>query len=144
VALNVLLHPNATGSSYYRLLSLEVQRIWRDQTDQPIRRIVGDRAVAVGTAFYSGDQPVVNPHDTASDDSARRFSPLNLQTQDVRRQGVVAVCMGNVSECARLNHVLPSPDRLQEVTLARRYLGWSGKPAVFSIIALPPVAVSED
>lgn len=144
VALNVYLHPNATGSSYYRLLSIEVQRIWRDQTDRPIRRVVGDRVAAVGTAFYSGDHPVVNPHDTASGDSMRRFSPLNLETQDVRRQGVVAVCMGNVSECAWLRHILPSADRLQEVTLARRFLGWSGKPAVFSIIALPPIPVSGD
>jgi hypothetical protein len=144
VALNVHLHPNATGSSYYRLLSMEVQRIWRDQTDRPIRRVVGDRGAAVGTAFYSADHPVVNPHDTASNDSTRRFSPLNVETQDVRRQGVVAVCMGNVSECARLEQILPSPVRLQEVTLARRFLGWSGKPAVFSIIALPPIPVSED
>ena len=142
VALNVFLHPNATGSSYYRLLSTEVQRIWRDETDRPIRLVVGDRGAAVGTAFYSGDRPVVNPHDTASDDPMRRFSQFNLGIDDVRRQGVVAVCRGNISECAWLRRILPSPGRIQEVTLARRFLGWSGKPAIFSIIALPPIPAS--
>jgi hypothetical protein len=138
VALNVFLNPNATGASYYRLLSTEVQRIWRDETDRPIRLVVGHRGAAVGTAFYSADHPVVNPRDTATDDTSRRSSLFNLDSDTVRRQGVAAVCMGNVSDCAWLRHLLPSPGRLQEVTLTRRFLGWSGKPAVFSIIALPP------
>jgi hypothetical protein len=72
----------------------------------------------------------------------RRFSQFSLESDAVRRQGVVAVCMGNISECAWLRRILPSPDRLQEVTLARRFLGWSGKPAIFSIIALPPIPAS--
>ncbi|MDI1266491.1 MAG: glycosyltransferase family 39 protein [bacterium] len=142
VALNVFLHPNATGSSYYRLLSTEVQRIWRKETDRPIRWVIGDRGAAVGAAFYSGDRPVVNPRDTASDDPMRRSSPFNPDNDVVRRQGVVAVCMGNNSECAWLGRILPSAGRLQEVTLARRFLGWSGKPAIFSVIALPPVPAS--
>lgn len=142
VALNVFLNPNATGASYYRLLSTEVHRIWRDETDRPIRLVVGHRGAAIGTAFYSADHPAVNPRDTASDDPLRRSSLFSLDSDIVRRQGVAAVCMGNVSECAWLGRLLPLPGRIKEVTLARRFLGWSGKPAVFSIIALPPAPAS--
>lgn len=90
-----------------------------------------DFAFAIAVIFSAGLSPetrnvVVNPRDKASDDPLRRSSLFSRDSDIVRRQGVAAVCMGNVSECAWLGRLLPSPGRIQEVTLARRFLGWSG------------------
>jgi hypothetical protein len=140
VALNVFLHPNGNGSSYYKLLSTAAQKVWQDKTDRPLMFVVGDRGLAVGIAFYSPDHPIVNPFDTISKRSTEVFPRISRNTEEVRRSGAIAVCRGSASECAWLAQVVPSetPERFQEMTLSRQFLGWPGNAAKFTLVFLAP------
>jgi 4-amino-4-deoxy-L-arabinose transferase-like glycosyltransferase len=141
VALNVFLnHSNATHSPYYRLLSAAAQQIWRSATDQPLRLVVGDQDCATGIAFYSTDHPDVNPRSPMAEQAIGRLPMIITDSEKIRHSGMIVVCKGTASECGWLRSVSPlaSQGQLQEVTLMRSFLGWSGKPATFSIVAVPP------
>jgi 4-amino-4-deoxy-L-arabinose transferase-like glycosyltransferase len=136
VALNAFLNPNANGAAYYQLLSTAAQQLWRAQTEQPLRLVVGDRRLADGIAFYASDHVVVNPLDPASNSATP-----NLDIERVRRNGAIAVCRGTAPECAWLAPLVStSPELVREIVLSRRFLGWSGRPATFSVIVVPPVS----
>jgi hypothetical protein len=143
IALDVFLNANGNISSpHSRLLSAVAQRVWRSETEKPLTLIIGDRASAIGIAFYSPDHPIVNPRDSMSDQFGK-IPRLNLNSEDIQRSGLIAVCKATVSQCTELLHALApsvSPGRVEEVTLARRFLLWTGRPLTYVIIAVPPVS----
>jgi hypothetical protein len=135
VALNAFVNPNANGAAYYHLLSTAAQQLWRAQTEQPLRLVVGDRRLADGIAFYAPDHVVVNPLEPANSAAS------GLDIERVRRSGAIAVCRGTASECAWLAPLVSaSPELAREIVLSRRFLGQSGRPATFSVIVVPPVS----
>jgi Dolichyl-phosphate-mannose-protein mannosyltransferase len=128
---------------YSRLLSAAAQGIWRGETDKPLKLVVGDPTPAMGIAFYSPDHPIVNPRDSMSDRWAGKIPPIDTDSEKIRRSGAIAVCVGTAWECAPfLRELLPTASlgQLQEVMLTRRFLSWSGKPAAFTIVAIPPTS----
>jgi hypothetical protein len=140
----VFLNSASGGNSslHYRLLSAAAMQIWRGETGRPLKLVMGTRSPAIGIAFYSPDHPVVNPRDTASDRSIGRIPDINVDPEEIRRSGMLAVCGGTASQCTWLRRLLPpsaSAAPLHEITLVRRLLWWS-RPATFVIVAVPPVS----
>jgi hypothetical protein len=132
---------NANSSSYYRLLSAAAQHIWRSETDKPLKVVVGESRPAIGIAVYSPDHPDVNPLYPMSVQPTGAIASIDVNSEKIRRSGMITVCRGTVSECGSFMRTFsPSaiPERLQEVTLSRRFLGWTGAPQTFTIGVIPP------
>ncbi len=52
----IRLHPIGAAIPY-RGFAMEVQRVWRENTDAPLKIVIGPRQFSFATAFYSGDEP---------------------------------------------------------------------------------------
>lgn len=126
-----------------RELAEAATRIWHDKTSAPLR-IVGGTISAPGIptpfgdpyadliAFYSSDQP------SEFIDYSLAHAPWITRPR-LARDGLLTVCPAANPDCveAAMAAVGPHSSRVT-VTLSRRFLFWSGRPATFILMINPP------
>jgi 4-amino-4-deoxy-L-arabinose transferase-like glycosyltransferase len=130
IAIANYLHDVGKSATDYRLLAKEIERNWREVTDQPLRLVGGDYI----TAFYLSDRP-----------STVLFSSLWrtpwADEARIKREGIAIYCNTKSRPCMdRLEGFAgraPESRRI-EVTIARRYLGMEGSPIDFTIVPVVP------
>jgi hypothetical protein len=120
-------------ASQYRLVAQAVEQAWRGATDKPLRIVGGNRPVVDGSNFYFADPPatfvVTEPMRTPWVDEAR-----------IARDGIAIVCPDAESGCVKelYGHVARYGGKIEDVTLARRFLGIDGTPVEYRIAIIPP------
>ena len=122
--------PAAAHSS---LLALPVEQLWRQTSNRPLRLFSGPDDFNYGVAFDLPSRPLtVNALDG--------IAPPGLD-QRIAREGIVLVCPARSSSCVNTANARaargPASKRL-ELEVARRFLGFTGQPARYLIIAIPP------
>jgi hypothetical protein len=135
VALGVHLSGVPEHGSDYRAVAAAVERVWRAQTDKPLR-IVGSNTFVNGIVFYFKDQPstfdIDNPKQTpwVSDDR-------------IRREGAALVCPETEVFCMRAlggfaAHYPVVAD--EDAVVSRRFFGLATPLERYEIIVIPPDA----
>jgi hypothetical protein len=133
VALGVHLSGVPEHGSDYRAVAAAVERVWRAQTDRPLR-IVGSNTFVNGIVFYFKDQPstfdIDNPKQTpwVSDDR-------------IRREGAALVCPETEVFCMRAlggfaAHYPVVAD--EDAVVSRRFFGFATPLERYEIIVIPP------
>jgi hypothetical protein len=127
--------------SHGRMLSVSAQRIWKEQTHEPLRLVVGARGPAIGISLYSPDHPEVNPRMTSQRWNGA-FPPILVDATEVMQKGFLFVCDLEATVCSAwlaslLPANIPSPT-LREVTLARHFMGLTSRSQTYFIAAIPP------
>ena len=121
-------------------LAGQVEKLWRQTTDRPLRIVGGDFGIANMTAFYLPGQP--SPFPVLEPETAPWVTP-----ERIARDGAAMVCnlYPDQHDCTivlkramdkAIDHN-PPPRRL-ELTISRKYLGIPGKPERYLIMAAPP------
>ena len=121
-------------SGYYQPLAAVVDRIWRDATAQPLQFVGGDGELAYGTAFYLARPATVFP------DGNRQLAPW-VDPSELALAGIVMVCPASEEQCIeRSKGYAGNFPRfgVDEVTIAKRYLGIEGPRRNFVIVTVPP------
>ena len=134
IALIIHREGSAGISGYSQPLAAVVERTWRDATPQPLRFIGGDGELAYGTAFYLARPATVFP------DNNRQLAPW-VDASELALAGIVLVCPASEEHCiARSKGYAGNFPRfgVDEVTLAKRYLGVEGPRRNFVIVTVPP------
>ena len=120
-------------ANYARLVMQAAEREWRQVTDKPLKLIAGPFGLVSSAAFYGTDRP-----STYAD-----FSPyLSSWVDDARiaREGLaVIVATESVYFDMANKYIAAAPvARRTEVTLERRWLGFTSAPRKFVIAIVPP------
>lgn len=124
-------HLRGTGyhgnAGQQRLLAKEIEKNWRNMTDQPLR-LVGGNPIP---AFYidrSSSVDILKPERTPWADEAR-----------IKRDGIAIICgdQACIDTATAYARVAPESRRI-EVTVARRYLGLGDVPTDYTLILIAP------
>jgi 4-amino-4-deoxy-L-arabinose transferase-like glycosyltransferase len=122
------------SQAHARLLAPEIARVWRETTDRPLLLVGGDSNLAYGAAFYLREKPSVfaalSPKESPWVDDAR-----------VAREGIAAICRVQDQSCIRAMNALAArapAGRRSEIDVSRNFLGMSGRPERYLIVAMPP------
>jgi 4-amino-4-deoxy-L-arabinose transferase-like glycosyltransferase len=132
-ALGVHLNGVPEHASDYRAVAAAVERVWRAQTDKPLR-IIGSNTFVNGIVFYFKDQPstfdIDNPKQTpwVSDDR-------------IRREGAALVCPETEAFCMLAlggfaAHFPVVAD--EDAVVSRRFFGFATPPERYEIVVIPP------
>jgi 4-amino-4-deoxy-L-arabinose transferase-like glycosyltransferase len=120
-------------ASHYRLIAQAVEQAWRAQTNEPLRIVGGNRPVVDGSNFYFTGRPatfvVTEPARTPWVDQAR-----------IEREGIAIVCPESEAPCVREMNALAARHgaKVDEVTIARSFLGTTDTPVQYRIAIIPP------
>jgi 4-amino-4-deoxy-L-arabinose transferase-like glycosyltransferase len=122
-------------AAYARLVAVEAERIWKDETAQPLRLIAGPFTLVSTAAFYPADRP------STFADFSPYLSPWATEAR-IARDGMVIICPARDENCIRkmkewLSRAHTEPTN---VDVARRWLGFESLPARFMIGVVPPRA----
>jgi hypothetical protein len=132
----MLIHRNGLSNfaDHYSLVADAVARTWRQTTGRPLRLVGSYDNLVDGVVFYLPDRPstyeVVKPERTPWVDEAR-----------IARDGIALVCPMSIKLCvdAVMKRAGSNPDaKRSEVELSRTYLGVTGPPERYLIVAIPP------
>jgi hypothetical protein len=107
------------------LLAPEVEKVWRQATDKPLRIVAGDLAYQI--AFYAKDRPDAFP------DFNRTLAPW-IDDARIRREGMAVVCRAAAERCLRSVAATGGAS----VTVERTYAGFGGTPGRYRILVQPP------
>ncbi|CCD86728.1 conserved membrane protein of unknown function [Bradyrhizobium sp. ORS 285] len=128
--------PLNEGRNFYQPAVTELDRLWRNATDSPLRAVGGDDGLAFAAAFYGADHPqydmgLVHP---------RELMPAG----DVRRpEGWAALCYdGDISCVAGMEAAAARTGHSVRVdfTLRTNLFGWQGASQGFVALIVPPEA----
>jgi len=132
----VIIHREGLAGTpgYYQPLAAVVERMWREATPQPLRFIGGDGELAYGTAFYLAKPATVFP------DGNRQLAPW-VEPSELALAGIVFVCPAEEERCvASAKGYAGNFPRfgVDEIAVAKRYLGIEGPRRTFVIVTVPP------
>jgi 4-amino-4-deoxy-L-arabinose transferase-like glycosyltransferase len=133
-AVALMSYAHAAGDPTRRnaALAREIDSIWRQATDKPMRLIGGQDEIVATLSFYLADRPVPLEH----------LHPQAISAGDRVRsvdEGTMFVCFATDKEC--LGDIAPfaRPGILRrEVTLSSSFLGLEGPPVRYLLMAVPP------
>jgi 4-amino-4-deoxy-L-arabinose transferase-like glycosyltransferase len=123
-------------AAHYRLVAQAADKVWRETTPDKLRLVGSYNNLLYGTVFYFADRPsayeIVSPDVTPWVNDAR-----------LARDGILLYCP--VAELLCMNALAPRTTdareaRRVEVEISRRFLGLSGRPTRYAIVAVPPAA----
>jgi hypothetical protein len=132
-ALGVHLNSVPEHASDYRAVAAAVERVWRAQTDKPLR-IIGSNTFVNGIVFYFKDQPstfdIDNPKQTPW-----------VSDERIRREGAALVCPETEAFCMLAlggfaAHFPVVAD--EDAVVSRRFFGIATPPERYEIIVIPP------
>ncbi len=109
-----------------QLLATQVERIWFDQTGQPLRFVGGDADIAYSVAAYAYDRPRVLPGMPPPDAAL------------LKRSGMVLLCFAEDTTCVTVSRAHNPGGGVMTTEIWRRYWGIVGKPQRYSIVIVPP------
>ncbi len=118
---------------YYAVTAKAVDRAWRAATTQPLRYVGGEWDLVYGAAFYL-------PAATAFPDFNRELAPW-IDEAAVARDGIALVCKAEDQSCVQRIRAYAANQtffRVDEVTLANRFLGSDSVAKRFLIVIVPP------
>jgi 4-amino-4-deoxy-L-arabinose transferase-like glycosyltransferase len=120
-------------AAYARLLMEATEREWHKDTDKPLKLIGGPFALVSTAAFYGKDRPSTYPQ------FSRYLAPW-VDDNRIARDGMAIMC-SDWALCLQYMDAVAARyggGRRAEVTLARRWLWFSGPPARFFMTLIPP------
>ena len=118
------------ASNHYRLVTAEIEKLWRAHTAQRLAFVGGERQIAVAVSFYSADHPQFI-QDTDDISPAGPFPERNT----------ALVCSADKAPCVRLIDAwkaeIPTTRR-EEIEVRPSFLGIEGIPGRYVILVAPP------
>jgi 4-amino-4-deoxy-L-arabinose transferase-like glycosyltransferase len=123
-------------AAHYRLVAQAAEKVWREATPDKLRLVGSYNNLLYGTVFYFADRPsayeIVSPDVTPWADDAR-----------ITRDGILIYCP--VAEMLCMDALAARTTGLREtrrieVEISRSFLGLSGAPVRYAIVAIPPAA----
>jgi hypothetical protein len=136
----------AHQANYPRLLAAELAAEWKRTTSQPLKFVGGPFELADPVSFYLPEHPLTYyllDHQRLTREHYMWYLAPWADRASIERDGAAVGCPSSDGDClrymdsflARLPHTQP-----REVVLRRRWLGFEGPPARFTIaVALPSV-----
>jgi hypothetical protein len=120
-------------AAYARLVMQAAEREWRAVTDKPLRLIGGPFVLVSSAAFYGTDRP------STFADFSKYLSPWADDAR-IAREGlaVMVAAAGPYLDMTEKYLATVRVARRTEVTLARRWLGFTSAPSRFVIAIVPP------
>jgi 4-amino-4-deoxy-L-arabinose transferase-like glycosyltransferase len=122
------------NAAYARLVALEAERIWKDETNRPLKLIAGPFTLVSSAAFYLPDRP------STYADFYGYLSPWATEAR-IARDGMAIMCPAVDAHCVKLmtewltrTHM----DQPTEIEVSRRWLCLASPPARFLIGVIPP------
>jgi 4-amino-4-deoxy-L-arabinose transferase-like glycosyltransferase len=119
-------------AAYARLLMEATEREWHKTNDKPLRMIGGPFALVSSMSFYGKDQPSTYAN------FSKYLSPW-ADDERIRRDGMAIVCWDGPLCLQYMEQVAAQfgGGRRADVTLERRWLGFTGAPARFVMTIVP-------
>ncbi len=130
------LREDKDGGVYYRRVSGEISKAWRQTTGTPLRIVIGDPYFASAASFYSPEHPDSVPGFDL------RLAPW-VTGERLEREGFSIICRADYAPCTSLalQRVAGNPQaRTREVEVPNRYLGHTSATKKFLILIVPPRA----
>jgi len=133
VAFTLLKTGVENDAAYAGLLMEATEREWHKDTDKPLKLIGGPFALVSTAAFYGKDRPSTYPQ------FSRYLAPW-VDDERIARDGMAIMCSDWVLCLDYMDAVAArySGGRRVEVTLARRWLWFTGAPARFFVTLVLP------
>jgi 4-amino-4-deoxy-L-arabinose transferase-like glycosyltransferase len=135
VSLVVHLNGVANHGAHYRLVARDVEKVWHETTDRPLRIVGGSANLLYGSVFYFAERPsiyeIVSPQLTPWVDEAR-----------IAREGIALYCPAEDFVCMRALNARAARSvvgKRVEVDISRTFLGIADTPARYVIVTIPPV-----
>jgi hypothetical protein len=127
-AIAVMVHRNGPppATAQGRLLAAQVERIWTEQTLQPLHFVGGDADIAYSVAAYAYDRPLALPGMPAPDAAT------------LKRYGMLLLCFAEDANCVNLSRAHNPSAGIMTTEIWRPYWGVIGKPQRYSIVIVPP------
>jgi hypothetical protein len=131
------MHP-PPGAAQSSVLAGEVERVWRETSDAPLRLFSSIDELTDGVVFY------LRAHPSAVHVLDSKASPA--LEERIAREGIVLLCPADAHQpgaawCGQAAGSLAgrhAAGRRVEVEAVRRYLGVKGEPTRYLIISIPP------
>jgi hypothetical protein len=130
-------------SNHVRLLASKVEAEWRRTTSQPLKSVGGLFVLAAPISFYLQQHPrTYYLHELRYNDGHYlRYLARWADRTSIMRDGIAVACPTGDDFCTKqLNKflmVMPHAQR-REVVLRRRWFGFEGPPARFTIVVVQP------
>jgi hypothetical protein len=138
VSLVVHLNGVANHGAHYRLVARDVEKVWRETTDRPLRIVGGSANLLYGSVFYFAERPsiyeIVSPQLTPWVDEAR-----------IAREGIALYCPAEDFVCMRALNARAARSvvgKRVEVDISRTFLGIADKPARYVIVTITPARLN--
>ena len=127
-AIAVMVHRSGPrpGAAQGQLLAAQVERVWTQATQQPLRFVGGDADIAYSVAAYAYDRPLALPGMPAPDATLLRHS------------GMVLLCFAEDVSCVSLARAHNPDGGVMTTEIWRHYWGMPGKPQRYNIVIVPP------
>ena len=127
-AIAIMVHRNgpAPAAAQGQMLANQVERIWSQQTMQPLRFIGGDADIAYSVAAYAYDRPRALPGMPPPDAAL------------LKRSGMVLLCFAEDTNCVSVARAHNPGGGVMTTEIWRRYWGVVGKPQRYNIVIVPP------
>jgi hypothetical protein len=114
------------AAAHGRLLTAEVERLWRQATPQKLRFVGGEEDLVDGVVTYAADRP--RP-------LIGMFKP---DAADLAKSGLVLVCFAGGASCQHEAAVRGAAATSVETEIVRNFAGIAGKPQRYTIVIVPP------
>jgi 4-amino-4-deoxy-L-arabinose transferase-like glycosyltransferase len=116
-----------SAAAHGQVLAAQVERDWKQVTQQPLRYVGGDAEIAYSVVAYAHDRPRALPGLPAPDAALLKAS------------GMALVCFAEDAPCVRAARAQAPPDSAVMTTeIWRHYWGMAGKPQRYAIVVVPP------
>ena len=127
-AIAVMVHRSGPrpGAAQGQLLAAQVERVWTQATQQPLRFVGCDADIAYSVAAYAYDRPLALPGMPAPDATLLRHS------------GMVLLCFAEDVSCVSLARAHNPDGGVMTTEIWRHYWGMPGKPQRYNIVIVPP------
>jgi 4-amino-4-deoxy-L-arabinose transferase-like glycosyltransferase len=127
-AIAVMVHRNGPppAAAQGQLLAAQVERVWAQATQAPLRYVGGDADIAYSVAAYAYDKPQALPGMPPPD--ATRL----------RQSGMVLLCFAGDTGCVSLARAHNPDGGVMTTEIWRYYWGVPGKPQRYNIVIVPP------
>jgi 4-amino-4-deoxy-L-arabinose transferase-like glycosyltransferase len=120
--------------THYRLVALEVEKLWHETTGRPLRLVGGTANLLYGSMFYFADRPsdfeIASPQLTPWVDDTR-----------IARDGIALYCPTVDNPCMKALDAWAARSagaKRSEIEVSRRFLGSTDKAERYVVLIIPP------
>jgi len=128
-AIAVIVHRSGPppAAAQGRLLAMQIEQMWHQQTPLPLHFVGGDPEIVYSVVAYAYDKPRALPGLPAHD------------PKELAKAGMALVCFAEDANCAGAARAQAPPDSpVISSEIWRPYLGMPGKPQRYAIVIVPP------